>query len=131
MLGEFITKGLVLVLGYAYPAFECFKTMEKNKVEKAELQFWCQYWVILAVLTVFEGIGAIFISWYAVLTLATRRLIHIYFAFHRYEEARRRRSCVVSGRISVTWLPRMRRRGNGKCRKRMENRRKRISSSRT
>ncbi|CAL5327430.1 unnamed protein product [Camellia sinensis] len=92
MLGEFITKGLVLVLGYAYPAFECFKTMEKNKVEKAELQFWCQYW---------------------------------------YEEARRRRSCVVSGRISVTWLPRMRRRGNGKCRKMMENRRKRISSSRT
>ncbi|KAI7997645.1 hypothetical protein LOK49_LG10G00773 [Camellia lanceoleosa] len=47
----------------------------------------------------------------------------------KYEEARRRRSCVVSGRISVTWLPR--RRGNGKCRKRMENRRKRISSSRT
>ncbi|CAL5429088.1 unnamed protein product [Camellia sinensis] len=48
----------------------------------------------------------------------------------KYEEARRRRSYVVSGRISVTWLPRMRRRGNGKCRKRMENRRKRISSSR-
>ncbi|CAL5416121.1 unnamed protein product [Camellia sinensis] len=45
----------------------------------------------------------------------------------KYEEARRRRSCVVSGRISVTWLPRMRRRGNGKCRKRMENRRKMIS----
>ncbi|KAF5941762.1 hypothetical protein HYC85_019404 [Camellia sinensis] len=49
----------------------------------------------------------------------------------KYEKARRRRSCVVSGRISVTWLPRMRRRGNGKCRKRMENRRKMISSSRT
>ncbi|KAI8007578.1 Isoleucine--tRNA ligase, cytoplasmic [Camellia lanceoleosa] len=49
----------------------------------------------------------------------------------KYEEASRRRSCVVSGRISVTWLPRMRRRGNGKCRKRMENRRKKISSSRT
>ncbi|KAL7211734.1 hypothetical protein ACSBR2_014571 [Camellia fascicularis] len=48
----------------------------------------------------------------------------------KYKEARRRRSCVVRGRISVTWLPRMRRRGNRKCRKRMENRRKRISSSR-
>ncbi|GMP34130.1 hypothetical protein CsSME_00007136 [Camellia sinensis var. sinensis] len=24
----------------------------------------------------------------------------------KYEEAKRRRSCVVSGRISVTWLPR-------------------------
>ncbi|GMP84241.1 hypothetical protein CsSME_00037840 [Camellia sinensis var. sinensis] len=63
MLGEFITRGLVLVLGYAYPAFECFKTMEKNKIEKAELQFWCQYWVILAVLTILERIGDIFISW--------------------------------------------------------------------
>ncbi|CAL5414473.1 unnamed protein product [Camellia sinensis] len=39
----------------------------------------------------------------------------------KYEKARRRRSCIVSGRISVTWLPRMRRRGNGKCRKKMEN----------
>ncbi|CAL5327476.1 unnamed protein product [Camellia sinensis] len=45
----------------------------------------------------------------------------------KYEEE----SCIVSERISVTWLPIMRRRGNGKCRERMENRRKRISSSRT
>ncbi|XP_057506242.1 HVA22-like protein j [Actinidia eriantha] len=63
MLGEFITRGLVLVLGYAYPAFECFKTVEKNKVGIEELRFWCQYWIIVAVLTVFERIGDIFISW--------------------------------------------------------------------
>uniref|UniRef100_A0A5B7BB37 HVA22-like protein n=1 Tax=Davidia involucrata TaxID=16924 RepID=A0A5B7BB37_DAVIN len=63
MLGDFITRGLVLVLGFAYPAFECFKTVEKNKVEIEELRFWCQYWIIVAVLTVFERIGDIFISW--------------------------------------------------------------------
>nr|XP_016472000.1 PREDICTED: putative HVA22-like protein g isoform X2 [Nicotiana tabacum] len=45
MLGNFITSGLVLVVGYAYPAFECFKTVEKNKVEIEELRFWCQYWL--------------------------------------------------------------------------------------
>ncbi|KAL4578293.1 hypothetical protein LXL04_014414 [Taraxacum kok-saghyz] len=63
MLGELITNSLVLVLGYAYPAFECFKTIEKQGVGNAELRFWCQYWVIVAILTVFERVGDIFISW--------------------------------------------------------------------
>ncbi|KAE9465629.1 hypothetical protein C3L33_02461, partial [Rhododendron williamsianum] len=63
MLGEFITRLLILVLGYAYPAFECFKTMEKNRVEMHELRFWCQYWVIVAVLTVFERVVDMFMSW--------------------------------------------------------------------
>ncbi|XWS66599.1 hypothetical protein CRYUN_Cryun05aG0213700 [Craigia yunnanensis] len=63
MLGEFINRLLVLILGYAYPAFECFKTVEKNKVEIEELRFWCQYWILVAFLTVFERTGGIFISW--------------------------------------------------------------------
>ncbi|KAK9062364.1 hypothetical protein SSX86_019550 [Deinandra increscens subsp. villosa] len=33
-----------LILGYAYPAFECFKTIEKHGAGNAELRFWCQYW---------------------------------------------------------------------------------------
>lgn len=36
--------GCRLILGYAYPAFECFKTIEKHGVENGELRFWCQYW---------------------------------------------------------------------------------------
>ncbi|KAJ0686977.1 hypothetical protein HanOQP8_Chr11g0421661 [Helianthus annuus] len=63
MLGELIINSLVLILGYAYPAFECFKTIEKHSAANAELRFWCQYWVIIAVLTVFERIGDIFVSW--------------------------------------------------------------------
>ncbi|KAI3791582.1 hypothetical protein L2E82_05413 [Cichorium intybus] len=63
MLGELITNCLMLILGYAYPAFECFKTIEKHGVENGELRFWCQYWVIVAILTVFERVGDIFISW--------------------------------------------------------------------
>ncbi|KAF2323811.1 hypothetical protein GH714_042396 [Hevea brasiliensis] len=63
MLGDFITRCLVLLFGYAYPAFECFKSIEKNRVEIEELRFWCQYWIIIALLTVCERIGDIFISW--------------------------------------------------------------------
>ncbi|XP_076890743.1 putative HVA22-like protein g [Bidens hawaiensis] len=63
MLGELIINSLVLILGYAYPAFECFKTIEKHDAGNPELRFWCQYWVIIAVLTVFEKLGDIFVSW--------------------------------------------------------------------
>lgn len=63
MLGDFITRCLVLLFGYAYPAFECFKSVEKNKVQIEELRFWCQYWIIIAILTVCERIADIFISW--------------------------------------------------------------------
>ncbi|KMT06667.1 hypothetical protein BVRB_7g158310 [Beta vulgaris subsp. vulgaris] len=63
MLGEFIGRGLFMILGYAYPAFECFKTVERNKVNIDELRFWCQYWIIVAVLSVCERFGDIFISW--------------------------------------------------------------------
>lgn len=33
-----------MLLGYAFPAFECYKVVEKNKVEIEELRFWCKYW---------------------------------------------------------------------------------------
>ncbi|KAK6944089.1 TB2/DP1/HVA22-related protein [Dillenia turbinata] len=63
MLGELITRVLMLILGYVYPAFECFRSMEKNRVEIGELRFWCQYWIIIAILTVLERIGDVFVSW--------------------------------------------------------------------
>ncbi|XXG40267.1 hypothetical protein AAC387_Pa01g1030 [Persea americana] len=63
MMGSFLTRGLVMVLGYAYPAYECFKTVEKNKPEIEQLRFWCQYWILVAVLTVFERVGDTFVSW--------------------------------------------------------------------
>ncbi|BBG94834.1 Abscisic acid-responsive TB2/DP1, HVA22 family protein [Prunus dulcis] len=44
-----------MVLGYAYPAYECYKTVEKNKPEIEQLRFWCQ--ILVAVLTVCERIG--------------------------------------------------------------------------
>lgn len=63
MIGSFLTRGLLMVFGYAYPAYECFKSVEKNKPDVEQLRFWCQYWILVAVLTVCERIGDTFISW--------------------------------------------------------------------
>ncbi|KAL6848538.1 hypothetical protein ACP4OV_021832 [Aristida adscensionis] len=63
MIGSFITRGLTLVLGYAYPAYDCYKTVELNRPEVEQLRFWCQYWILLAVLTVLERVGDNFVSW--------------------------------------------------------------------
>ncbi|KAG8389889.1 hypothetical protein BUALT_Bualt01G0025800 [Buddleja alternifolia] len=63
MIGSFITRGLVLILGYAFPAYECFKTVEMNRPDIEQLRFWCQYWILVAGLTVGERIGDMFIGW--------------------------------------------------------------------
>ncbi|XP_068304945.1 putative HVA22-like protein g [Pyrus communis] len=63
MIGSFLTRTLVMALGYAYPAYECYKTVEKNKPEIEQLRFWCQYWILVAVLTVCERVGDAFVSW--------------------------------------------------------------------
>ncbi|WJX11446.1 hypothetical protein P8452_02061 [Trifolium repens] len=63
MLGDFINRCLILLLGYAYPGFECYKTVEKNRVDIEELRFWCKYWTIVALFTVLEKFLDIFISW--------------------------------------------------------------------
>ncbi|XP_009783023.1 putative HVA22-like protein g [Nicotiana sylvestris] len=63
MIGSFLTRGLVMVFGYAYPAYECFKTVEMNKPDIQQLRFWCQYWILVAMLTVCERFGDAFISW--------------------------------------------------------------------
>ncbi|XP_028787480.1 putative HVA22-like protein g [Neltuma alba] len=63
MLGDFLTRILILLLGYAYPGFECYKTVEKNRVQIEELRFWCQYWIIVAIVTVLERFTDIFVGW--------------------------------------------------------------------
>ncbi|KAH0875965.1 hypothetical protein HID58_073327, partial [Brassica napus] len=63
MIGSFLTRGLLMVFGYAYPAYECFKTVEQNKPEIQQLQFWCQYWILVAALTIFERVGDTLVSW--------------------------------------------------------------------
>ncbi|KAG6511436.1 hypothetical protein ZIOFF_029504 [Zingiber officinale] len=45
MLTSFIFRVLILIFVYAYPASECYKTLELNKQEIEQLRFWCQYWL--------------------------------------------------------------------------------------
>ncbi|XP_039060988.1 HVA22-like protein i [Hibiscus syriacus] len=63
MIGSLLTRGLVMVFGYAYPTYECYKTVEMNKPNIGQLLFWCQYWILVAVLTVGERIVDAFVSW--------------------------------------------------------------------
>ncbi|KAL6642295.1 hypothetical protein ACP70R_020476 [Stipagrostis hirtigluma subsp. patula] len=59
MLGELLSKILLLLFGYAMPAFECFKTVETRPNDAHMLRFWCQYWIIVAMVIAFESL----ISW--------------------------------------------------------------------
>ncbi|XP_072969837.1 putative HVA22-like protein g [Typha angustifolia] len=60
MLGEFLTKVLVLLFGFVIPAFECFKIVEQRPGRIDQLRFWCQYWIIVAIVT---ALGDNFASW--------------------------------------------------------------------
>nr|CAB3454054.1 unnamed protein product [Digitaria exilis] len=63
MAVSFITRLLTLALGYAYPAYECYKTLERNAPEMEQLRFWCRYWILLAFLTTFERLADCTVSW--------------------------------------------------------------------
>nr|XP_009420929.1 PREDICTED: putative HVA22-like protein g [Musa acuminata subsp. malaccensis]XP_018674946.1 PREDICTED: putative HVA22-like protein g [Musa acuminata subsp. malaccensis] len=63
MMGSFLSRGLILVFGYAYPAYECYKTVELNKPEIEQLLFWCQYWILVASLAILERLVDVFFSW--------------------------------------------------------------------
>uniref|UniRef100_A0A0E0M3U6 HVA22-like protein n=1 Tax=Oryza punctata TaxID=4537 RepID=A0A0E0M3U6_ORYPU len=61
MAVSLITRLLTLVLGYAYPAYDCYKTLELNKPQIDQLRFWCQ--ILLAFLTTLETITDFTVSW--------------------------------------------------------------------
>jgi receptor expression-enhancing protein 1/2/3/4 len=52
-----------MTLGFVYPAYECYKVVEKKSPHLEHLQFWCQYWMIIALMTVLERLGDVLISW--------------------------------------------------------------------
>lgn len=33
-----------MVLGYAYPAYKCYKVVEQEEPKAEQLLFWCRYW---------------------------------------------------------------------------------------
>ncbi|OEL19965.1 putative HVA22-like protein g [Dichanthelium oligosanthes] len=64
MAVSFITRLVTLALGYAYPAYDCYKTLElKNTPRMEQLRLWCQYWILLAFLTALERFADCAVSW--------------------------------------------------------------------
>eukprot|EP00850_Spirogloea_muscicola_P006438 SM000030S11447 [mRNA] locus=s30:712694:714343:- [translate_table: standard] len=64
MLGAVVIRLLIMVLGYMYPAYGCYKAVELKKPDLETLRYWCQYWVIIAVVTVAERVLDVFVSWF-------------------------------------------------------------------
>uniref|UniRef100_A0ACD5XY96 Uncharacterized protein n=1 Tax=Avena sativa TaxID=4498 RepID=A0ACD5XY96_AVESA len=63
MAVSFIIRLLTLALGYAYPAYTCYKTLEQQPREIEQLLFWCHYWILVASLTVVERFADCAVSW--------------------------------------------------------------------
>ncbi|KAG6519089.1 hypothetical protein ZIOFF_022578 [Zingiber officinale] len=63
MLTSFIFRVLILIFVYAYPASECYKTLELNKQEIEQLRFWCQYWILFGLLRELGVFADILFSW--------------------------------------------------------------------
>ncbi|KAF7009134.1 hypothetical protein CFC21_023725, partial [Triticum aestivum] len=51
-----------VLFGYAMPALECFKAVEQRTGRTDQLRFWCQYWIILVILVIFDEIAGALIS---------------------------------------------------------------------
>ncbi|XP_011037247.1 PREDICTED: putative HVA22-like protein g isoform X1 [Populus euphratica] len=63
MIGSFLSRTLLMIFGYAYPAYECFKVAENNRTDIVQVLFWCRYWILVAMLTVCERVGDHLIFW--------------------------------------------------------------------
>ncbi|CAM0952642.1 unnamed protein product [Alopecurus aequalis] len=63
MAVSFITRLLTLALGYVYPAYSCYKTLKRHPPEMEQLLFSCQYWTLVALLTVVERFADCAVSW--------------------------------------------------------------------
>mmetsp|Transcript_16796 Transcript_16796/g.46926 ORF Transcript_16796/g.46926 Transcript_16796/m.46926 type:complete len:177 (+) Transcript_16796:575-1105(+) len=61
MLGDFTSRMLVNAFGYVYPAYLCFKALERRKPE--QIREWCIYWLVLALWTATERVADYIIFW--------------------------------------------------------------------
>ncbi|KAL1833797.1 hypothetical protein DCAR_0103919 [Daucus carota subsp. sativus] len=80
MLGTLLSGVLLSAFGYLYPAYECFKAVEKNPPNKEQLIFWCRYWILVALLTVCERFVDVFVSWLPLYDEA--KLVFIIYLWH-------------------------------------------------
>ncbi|GJP51281.1 hypothetical protein CLOM_g10453 [Closterium sp. NIES-68] len=62
MLPPALLQFLTLVFGYLYPAYLCFKAIRKRRPDVKELLWFCQFWVLIALITVTERLADPFLE---------------------------------------------------------------------
>ncbi|KAH7331860.1 hypothetical protein KP509_20G054100 [Ceratopteris richardii] len=67
VMASILMSTLTLIAGYIYPACKCFQAIEaynRGEQDTSNLLKWCQYWIIIALVTVFERTADPLISWF-------------------------------------------------------------------
>ncbi|CAI5482447.1 unnamed protein product, partial [Closterium sp. Yama58-4] len=52
-----------MVAAHGYPAYRCFKAMQRRRPDLHELLFFCQFWVLLSLLALLEGLASPLLDW--------------------------------------------------------------------
>lgn len=61
MLGSLLSRIIIIIGGYLYPAYSSFKTIRAANVK--QYVRWMMYWTVFAIFTAIEHVTDIFISW--------------------------------------------------------------------
>ena len=54
---------LLVLAGYVYPGYLCFKQLKKPKRDEVAVADWCTYWMCMAALAAVELLADAFVSW--------------------------------------------------------------------
>ncbi|CAI5491128.1 unnamed protein product [Closterium sp. Naga37s-1] len=63
MLPRPLLTAATMVAAHGYPAYRCFKAMQRRRVDLHELLFFCQFWVLLSLLALLEGLASPLLDW--------------------------------------------------------------------
>eukprot|EP00899_Mesostigma_viride_P001497 jgi/Mesvir1/11348/Mv21733-RA.1 len=63
IVGNFLSRALIMTVGFVYPAYHCYKVLEKPRTDPEELRHWVRYWMVLTIFAVLERFADLFIYW--------------------------------------------------------------------
>ncbi|CAI7769594.1 unnamed protein product [Closterium sp. NIES-54] len=63
MLPRPLLTAATMVAAHGYPAYRCFKAMQRRRPDLHELLFFCQFWVLLSLLALLEGLASPLLDW--------------------------------------------------------------------
>ena len=86
------------MLGYLWPGYQCYKALECDN--RAQLQAWCKYWVIMAAFTAAAPLSDCFLWWVPLYYEA--KLAFAVYLWYNGERASERASGVKSSG-AVKW----------------------------